>query len=69
MVVLRKCPKCREMVNAQSVSCPRCGVNFREHRMRRVIFWLSAAAVAGFMVRAHVARRLPVPEKTAAEQR
>ena len=71
MVVLRKCPKCRETVNAQSVICPRCGVNFREHRVRRVIFWISAAAavVAGFMIHAHVAHRVPSNQPTPAEQR
>ena len=69
MVVLRKCPKCRETVNAASVSCPRCGVNFREHRVRRVIFWISAAAVAGLMLYAHVGHRLPSHQPTPAVQR
>ena len=67
MVVLRKCPKCREMVNAQSVACPRCGVNFREHRTKRVMLCLAAIAVAGFAVRSHFVRHSPVEQHVAAQ--
>jgi hypothetical protein len=55
------------MVNAQSVTCPRCGVNFGEHRFRRVVFWISAVAVAGFMLHAHVAHRVPAHQSPAAQ--
>jgi hypothetical protein len=46
-MVLRKCPSCREMVGAESIICPRCGVSFRAAIVRRfIIRGLSLAIVA-----------------------
>jgi uncharacterized paraquat-inducible protein A len=48
-MLLRKCPSCRDLVGAQSVVCPRCGVNFRVAQVRKIVlrtlsalllFWL-----------------------------
>jgi hypothetical protein len=46
---LRKCPACKETVGAESLTCPRCGVNFTAAAVRRgvvrsvgvlVLIWL-----------------------------
>lgn len=34
---LRKCPSCKDQVGAESVVCPRCGVNFRAALVRKII--------------------------------
>jgi len=58
-MVLRKCPKCRETVNCDSYSCPRCGVIFREYRTKRLIFWLMILIAAGWVMHRTVQRHLP----------
>src|SRR5207249_10938761 len=52
-MVLRKCPKCKERVNVESVSCPRCGVVFREYRIKRLIFWIAILVIAAWMWHDH----------------
>jgi len=47
------------MVNFESVSCPRCGVIFREYRIKRVIFWLSIGIIAGWAFHGHLTRYVP----------
>jgi len=46
---LRKCPACKDTVGAESLTCPRCGVNFKAAAVRRgvartvgalVLLWL-----------------------------
>jgi uncharacterized paraquat-inducible protein A len=34
---LRKCPSCRDLVGAESIVCPRCGVNFRSALIRKIV--------------------------------
>ena len=38
-MVLRKCPACKELVGAESIVCPRCGVSFRAAMTRKVLLW------------------------------
>jgi len=33
---LRKCPSCSDLVGAESIVCPRCGVNFRSALIRKI---------------------------------
>ena len=54
-MVLRKCPKCKEVVNFDSFACPRCGVIFREYRIKRLIFWVSVLVIAGWAFHHHLA--------------
>jgi hypothetical protein len=42
-------------------------VNFREHRNKRVLLCVAAIAVAGLVLRAHVAHRLPTQRNVAAQ--
>lgn len=44
---LRKCPACKETVGAESLTCPRCGVNFKAASLRRIVYWI---VVLGFFV-------------------
>jgi hypothetical protein len=48
------------MVNAASISCPRCGVLFRAYRIKRLIFWLSVLIAAGWALHHHVAWHVPL---------
>lgn len=49
-MTLRKCPSCKETVGADSVTCPRCGVNFGAAQRRRVLIWTIAAALLAWIV-------------------
>jgi len=44
-MTLRKCPSCKEIVGAESAVCPRCGVNFKAARIRRVVIWILTTAL------------------------
>jgi hypothetical protein len=48
------------MVNFDSISCPRCGVVFREYRVKRVLFWLCLLALAGWAFHNYVAKFVPL---------
>ena len=45
MTLDRKCPSCKEIVGAESVVCPRCGVNFTAARIRRLVIWILTTAL------------------------
>jgi hypothetical protein len=55
-MVLRKCPKCKEKVNAESVACPRCGVIFREYKIKRALVWGSLLAICGWAFHGQLSR-------------
>ena len=57
-MVLRKCPKCKEKVNAESIACPRCGVIFREYQIKRAIVWGCLIALGGWAFYGQIARHL-----------
>jgi hypothetical protein len=46
-MTLHKCPSCKETIGADSVACPRCGVNFRATQIRRIVKWI--LIVVGFI--------------------
>ncbi|MFI5378929.1 MAG: hypothetical protein ACHRHE_06515 [Tepidisphaerales bacterium] len=48
-MVLRKCPSCKELVGADSLECPRCGVSFKAAMFRRLLKWTAIAAVAAWV--------------------
>ena len=39
-MALRKCPSCKELVGADSLECPRCGVSFKAAAFRRLLRWM-----------------------------
>ena len=65
-MVLHKCPRCREVVNVDSYSCPRCGVVFREYRTKRLIFWLTILIAAGWVTQHTLRQHLPRLHRSAA---
>jgi len=67
-MVLRKCPKCRELVNCDSYSCPRCGVIFREYRTKRLIVWLIVLFGVGWVFHSTVMPRLPWSHRASSAQ-
>lgn len=56
-MLLRKCPSCHEMVGAESLCCPRCGVDFRAAAIRKVIRWTVIVALLAWAA-AHYLFRL-----------
>ncbi len=55
MVLPANAPKCRELVvNAESESCPLCGILFREYRIKRLIFWLAILVIAAWALHDHI---------------
>lgn len=49
-MVLRKCPQCKELVGAESLECPRCGVSFKAAMFRKVLRWAVILAVAVWLL-------------------
>ncbi|HSZ55704.1 MAG TPA: hypothetical protein VK797_08595 [Tepidisphaeraceae bacterium] len=49
-MVLRKCPACKDTVGAESPECPRCGVNFREYMIKRLMIWGTTLLLIGLAV-------------------
>lgn len=49
-MVLRKCPACRDTVGAESEECPRCGINFRAYKVKRLMVWMTTLLVIGLAV-------------------
>jgi hypothetical protein len=47
-MALRKCPGCRNIIAAETESCPICGCNPRTRRLRKFLFL--GAALAGLIV-------------------
>jgi hypothetical protein len=50
---LRKCPACKNLVDAESDGCPVCGCNPILYRVRAAVMWVAAAAVAVSWVMFH----------------
>jgi len=49
-MVLRKCIACHEMVGAESDICPRCGVNFRNALIHRIIIRILAVLILVWLI-------------------
>jgi hypothetical protein len=50
---LRKCPACKNQVDAENEVCPVCGCNPRLYRVRKAVVWVAAAAIAVSWVMLH----------------
>ncbi|MGE5611600.1 MAG: hypothetical protein ACM359_20285 [Bacillota bacterium] len=49
-MVLKKCPSCKNIVSMDSYCCPRCGIDFRALRIRRVLKWTCLLALAAWLI-------------------
>lgn len=50
---LRKCPACKNQVDAENEVCPVCGCNPVLYRVRAAVLWVALAAVAVSWVLLH----------------
>ncbi|MGA2230613.1 MAG: hypothetical protein ABSH22_06910 [Tepidisphaeraceae bacterium] len=57
-MVLRKCPSCREIVGAESITCPRCGVSFRAASIRRFVIRALSIAIILWGIAHYVFKRI-----------
>ena len=62
-MALRKCPACKNVIAAETESCPICGCNPRTHLVRKFLFWGAATAALAVMfqgtLRQHLAALHP----------
>lgn len=49
-MALRKCPGCKNLIAAETESCPICGCNPRTRRFRKYLFWGAVAAATGILL-------------------
>jgi hypothetical protein len=55
MSTLRKCPACKNQVDAESEVCPVCGCNPTVHRIKSAMLWgVAAITVAWIALHGHV---------------
>ena len=55
-MVVKKCPSCKNVVSWESYCCPRCGIEFRTLRRRRILLLLSLAALVAWIVHKYFTR-------------
>ena len=55
-MVVKKCPSCKNVVSWESYCCPRCGMEFRTLRRRRILLVLSLAALLAWIVHKYFTR-------------
>ena len=60
-MALRKCPGCKNIIAAETESCPICGCNPRTRRFRKFLFWGAAVAVTPGQGAAVLAEPDPLP--------
>ncbi len=53
-MTLRKCPACKNMVDAENETCPVCGCNPIARRIRSVVMWCAVVAMAWVLLHRHV---------------
>jgi len=62
-MALRKCPACKNVIAAETESCPICGCNPRTFWVRKFLFWGAATAALVVMfqgtLRQHLATLHP----------
>lgn len=58
-MALRKCPGCKNIIAAETESCPICGCNPRTRRFRKFILWGAAVAAVGVALQGQLRQHLP----------
>ena len=58
-MALRKCPGCKNIIAAETESCPICGCNPRTRQLRKFLFWGAAVAAVGVMLQGQLRQHLP----------
>ena len=57
-MALRKCPGCKNLIAAETESCPICGCNPRTRRFRKYLFWSVAVAAIGILLQDQLRERI-----------
>ena len=58
-MALRKCPGCKNIIAAETESCPICGCNPRTRRLRKFLFWGAAVAALGVALQGQLRQHIP----------
>ena len=58
-MALRKCPGCKNLIAAETESCPICGCNPRTRQLRKFLFWGAAVAALGVMLQGQLRQHIP----------
>jgi hypothetical protein len=67
-MALRKCPGCKNLISAETESCPICGCEPRVRRLKQIAISGAAAAAMGLMLQGPLRHRLPgVPSPAPAQ--
>ena len=75
-MALRKCPGCKNIIAAETLTCPICGCNPRTRRLRKYLFWTAASVTTLVLAGTHLRQQgggsgaspTPVPAVTAASR-
>jgi hypothetical protein len=58
-MALRKCPGCRNIIAAETESCPICGCNPRTRRLRKYLIWGAAVGALGVAFQGQIRQHVP----------
>ena len=58
-MALRKCPGCKNIIAAETESCPICGCNPRTRQLRKYALWGAAVAAVGVMLQGQIRQHVP----------
>lgn len=58
-MALRKCPGCKNLINAETESCPICGCEPRARRIKQILIVAAALAGAAFLFQDQVKQHVP----------
>ena len=62
-MALRKCPGCKNIIAAETLTCPICGCNPRTRRLRKFAFWTAASVTTLVLVGTHLRQNASQPEQ------
>jgi hypothetical protein len=58
-MALRKCPGCKNIIAAETESCPICGCNPRTRRLRKFVVWGFALGVTVLLFQGQLRHHVP----------
>jgi hypothetical protein len=58
-MALRKCPGCKNIIAAETESCPICGCNPRTRRFRKYVLWGAAVVALGVAFQGQLRQHIP----------
>ena len=58
-MALRKCPGCKNLINAETESCPICGCEPRARRIKQIVAVAAVLAGAAYLFHDQIRQHLP----------